>query len=130
MRIEHFALNVPDPVAMADWWIRHLGMRVARKVDGPPHTRFLADETGQGVLEIYHQTSAAIPDYASLEPLTVHVAFVVADLVSERRRLLAAGAICAKEIVRTPEGDEMTFLRDPWGIVIQLVKRAKPLVSR
>jgi glyoxylase I family protein len=129
MVIEHFALNVPDPVAMADWWVKHLGMRVARQVNGPPNTRFLADEAGRGVLEVYHQTVAAVPDYFNLEPLTVHVAFVVADLKAERQRLLTAGATSAKEIVTTSDGDEMTFLRDPWGVVIQLVKRAKPLVG-
>src|SRR5262249_45002677 len=43
MDIEHMALNVPDPVAMADWYTEHLGMRVVRSVPGPPHTRFLAD---------------------------------------------------------------------------------------
>ena len=128
MLIEHFALNVPNPVAMAEWWVRHLGLRVVRQVDGPPHTRFLADEAGRGVLEIYQQTKAEIPDYFSFDPLVVHVAFVVKDIRAEEKRLLAAGATSAAEIVVTPQGDEMTFLRDPWGVVIQLVKRVKALV--
>jgi catechol 2,3-dioxygenase-like lactoylglutathione lyase family enzyme len=129
MLIEHFALNVPDSIALADWWVQHLGMRVVRQVNGPPHTRFLADSAGRGVLEVYHNPVAQIPEYKTLDPLTVHVAFVVEDIVGDRNRLLAAGAISARDIVRTPDGDDMTFLRDPWGVVIQLVKRARPLVA-
>ena len=34
MNVEHIALNVPDPVAMADWYLDHLGMKLARS--GPP----------------------------------------------------------------------------------------------
>ena len=32
MDIEHFALNVPDPVAAAAWYVEHLGMRVQRSL--------------------------------------------------------------------------------------------------
>ncbi|MEO5822605.1 MAG: VOC family protein, partial [Vicinamibacteraceae bacterium] len=50
LRIEHVALNVADPRAMADWYVTHLGMRVVRRVEGPPHTRFLADVAGATVV--------------------------------------------------------------------------------
>ena len=32
-------------------------------------------------------------------------------------------------ITVTPAGDEMVFLRDPWGVAVQLVKRARPLLE-
>jgi catechol 2,3-dioxygenase-like lactoylglutathione lyase family enzyme len=35
MRLEHLALQVPDPVAMADWYVKHPGYTVA-KAGGPP----------------------------------------------------------------------------------------------
>ena len=44
-------------------------------------------------------------------------------------RLLAAGAKTAGDVTLTPSGDEMTFLRDPWGVALQLVKRATPLMG-
>ena len=47
----------------------------------------------------------------------------------ERQRLLDAGATSAGDIVTTDSGDIMTFVRDPWGIVVQLVKRVRPLVG-
>jgi len=46
-----------------------------------------------------------------------------------RERLLAAGARSAGEVVVTPAGDEMTFLRDPWGVALQLERRATPLLG-
>jgi glyoxylase I family protein len=127
MNIEHVALNVADPAALADWYVKHLGMKIVRQVDVPPHTRFIADESGRTVLEIYRQ-KAPVPDYASQDPMVLHVAFIAPDIRGCRDRLLAAGATVAKDIHTTPEGDEMAFLHDPWGVVIQLVKRAKPLM--
>src|SRR6266581_4941240 len=34
MKIEHFALQVPEPVAMAEWYVKHLGFTVSRAVPG------------------------------------------------------------------------------------------------
>jgi glyoxylase I family protein len=127
MTIEHVALNVPDPAALADWYGKNLGMRVVRAVEEWPFTRFIADGAGRTVLEVYKQ-SAPVPDYPAQHVFTLHVAFVSADVTADRDRLVAAGATAAGEITHTPAGDEMTFVRDPWGIVIQLVKRARPLL--
>ena len=129
MTIEHIAINVADPVAHADWYVRHLGMRVVRQVDTGPRTRFLADSAGRTVLEIFHQ-DAPVPDYAAMHVMVLHIAFKVDDLRAERGRLLAAGATAATDITTTDSGDEMTFLRDPWGVTIQLVRRGKPLLER
>ena len=35
MEIEHFALNVKDPRAMAQLYVKSLDMRVVRRVDDP-----------------------------------------------------------------------------------------------
>lgn len=129
MNIEHVALNVAEPVAMAQWYVKYLGMRVVRRLTEDPHTHFLADESGRVVIEIYHHIKAAIPDYAALDPLVLHLAFTAADIEAARDRLLQAGATSAAEITTTPAGDQMTFLRDPWGVVVQLVKRAWPLME-
>ena len=129
MNIEHVAINVADPVALADWYVRHLGMSVVRKVDGPPFTRFIADAAGHVVLEVYHQ-DAPVPDYASYHHFVFHVAFMTNDVAGVRARLVAAGATPATEITQSPDGDIMTFVRDPWGIVIQLVRRGRPLLDQ
>jgi catechol 2,3-dioxygenase-like lactoylglutathione lyase family enzyme len=128
MHIEHLAFNVADPPAMAAWYARNLGMEVLRHLTDGPLTHFLADRAGRVVLEFYRHTRAPIPDYAALDPLVLHIAFKVDDVARVRSELLAAGATSASEINVTPAGDELTFLRDPWGLALQLVKRASPLL--
>src|SRR5438309_950149 len=98
MNIEHFALNVSDPIAMADWYGRHLGMRVLRRLETATQTHFICDESGRVVVELYCQTKAPIPDYAAMDPMVLHLAFVAADVAEARRRLIAAGATPAGEI--------------------------------
>jgi catechol 2,3-dioxygenase-like lactoylglutathione lyase family enzyme len=127
--IEHFALNVPDPVAAARWYTLHLGMSVVRALREAPFTHFLADGSGRVVVEMYGHTRAPTPDYAAMDPLVFHIAFRTDDVRGTRERLLAAGARSAGEVVVTPTGDEMTFLRDPWGVALQLVQRATPLMG-
>jgi catechol 2,3-dioxygenase-like lactoylglutathione lyase family enzyme len=128
MNIEHIAFNVPDAIRTAAWYVEHLELRVLRKLEEAPFTHFLADAAGRVVLEIYQHTKAALPDYARLDPLSLHIAFKTDDVGRARDKLLAAGASSAGDIVTTESGDVMTFVRDPWGVTIQLVKRARPLI--
>jgi catechol 2,3-dioxygenase-like lactoylglutathione lyase family enzyme len=128
MNIEHFALNVPDPVALAEWYVRHLGMRVVRADAEPPYGHFLADEAGRVVMEVYRQT-APVPDYFAMDPLVLHVALVAADVEGTRERLTAAGGTAVGEVVTTPAGDVLAWVRDPWGIPLQLVKRSRALLG-
>jgi glyoxylase I family protein len=129
MNIEHVALNVSDPIALADWYVKNLGMRILRALAEPPYTRFLADAAGRVVLEVYRQEKAPVPDYAAMDVLVLHVAFVTKDLTAARERLLGAGATAVGETATTPAGDVMAWLRDPWGVPLQLVTRAKPLLT-
>jgi len=127
MKLEHVALLVADPVAVADWYERNLGMRVVREGDPPGNARFLADEAGASVLEIYAGT-LPLPHYASMDPGLLHVAFAAEDVEATRARLIAAGATAAGDVVVTPGGDRFAMLRDPWGLALQLAHRARPLV--
>jgi len=128
MNIEHIAFNVADPAAMAAWYVKHLGLRVLRKQEQTPFTHFLADQAGRVVLELYAHTKAALPNYGALDPLSLHIAFTADDVAKERQRLLDAGATPAGDIVTTDSGDVMTFVRDPWQLTVQLVKRVKPML--
>ena len=127
MRIEHFALNVAEPVAMAAWYVANLGFQIVRHVDNTTQTHFLADESGQSVLEIYNNPPDQVPDYARLDPLIVHIALVSENPDTDRARLEAAGATYVSE-VRLPDGSQLTMLRDPWGLALQLCKRGTPLL--
>lgn len=128
MNIEHMALNVAEPSKMAEWYGRHLGMKVVRRPPGDTQTHFIADESGRVILEIYRHPTAAIPNYAAMDPFMLHIAFSTADVKEVREKLLAAGGASAGDVTVTPAGDVMTFVRDPWGVTVQLVKRATALV--
>jgi glyoxylase I family protein len=128
MKIEHFALQVREPAAAADWYVAQLGFTVRRAIDSPNVTRFLADSSGAVMLEIYYNPQAPLPDYRSMDPLLLHVAFVCTDVHVTVKRLTAAGAtlLSGPETIR---GDELAMLRDPWGLAIQLVRRAQPMLA-
>jgi len=128
IKIEHVALQVPNPVALADWYVAHLGLRVVRSFGAPANARFLADGAGQTVLEVYNNPKATMPDYRKLDSLHLHIAFAVVDVSATRQRLLTAGATAEGEVSVTDTGDTLAMVRDPWGVPVQLVKRAKPLV--
>ncbi len=123
MRLEHVALNVPDPDAMAAWYVTNLYMQIVRHVPVPSRAYFLADSTKSSMLEIYQNPAAPTPDYSTIAPLVLHFAFNVEDIEHEAARLAAAGAVLATPIETTAAGDRLAFLRDPWQITIQLVQR-------
>lgn len=127
MKLEHVALLVRDPVAVAGWYREHLGMRVVREGDPPGQARFLADDQGTSVLEIYAGT-LPVPDYRAMDPALLHVAFATDDVEATRDRLVAAGASTVGEVVVTPAGDRFAMLRDPWGLPLQLACRARALL--
>ena len=127
MRLEHCALQVPAPVAMADWYVQHLGCSVARAGNAPNHARFL--QAGPVLIEIYQSTSAPTPDYPAMHPAQLHLAFVSENIPADRDGLLAAGATLAEDLFTNAAGDELVMLRDPWGVGLQLVKRAVPMLA-
>jgi glyoxylase I family protein len=129
MKIEHAAFNVTDPVAMANWYETNLAMRTVRSAGPPTHTRFLADTSGQMMIEIYRHPKASVPDYRQIDPLILHLAFTADDVRTTRARLLQAGCTAEGEMTITDSGDELAMLRDPWGFAIQLVKRAVPMIQ-
>ncbi len=128
MRIEHLALNVANPAELTRWLCDNLGMGILRQFGDPPNAFFVADSGEHTVLEIYSNPDGPIPDYATMNPLTLHLAFVVDDVAGVRERLLAAGASSVSEALRTPGGDELAMVRAPGGLAIQLMKRATPFV--
>lgn len=128
MKVEHFALQVPDPVAMANWYVEHLGCKIARSGGEPSHARFLLDGAGSVLLEIYRNPRASVPEYHRMDPLLVHLAFVSEAPARDRDRLLQAGASLVEDLTTSPAGDQLVMLRDPWGIALQLVKRAAPML--
>ena len=128
MNLEHIALNHPDPVNAAKWYANNLDMQIIRTSDSSPFIHFLADKAGQGLIELYNNPKASVPDYPSQSPLILHIAFSVEDLAGTIARLQEAGATVESEGTKNSRGDELAMVRDPWGVCLQLVKRNNPLI--
>ena len=125
---EHIGINVAEPVKMARWYCGNLGMKVMRKGEPPVSAHFLADADEKMMMEIYHNPPDAVPDYASMNPLLLHIAFSVDGVEAVKDDLVAAGAV--KYFYElTADGDEIAILRDPWGLPIQFIKRAKSMLK-
>lgn len=125
MKFEHFALNVADAAAQANWLVNQLGFIVTRAMETSPFTHFLADETGRVIVELYSNPAAEIPDYAMRHPLVFHLAVVAPDAQSLRGKLEGAGAVFSNED-HLPDGSHLVMMRDPWGLPLQLCQRATP----
>lgn len=125
MKIEHMALNVSDPVAVAAWYSKHLGLRVVRHIPQPAQTHFLSD-SNSSIIEVYCNPRDQVPDYRAMNPLLLHLAFSSTDPAADSLRLVAAGATVVDE-VRLDDGSHLMMLRDPWGLAVQLCRRTKPL---
>lgn len=125
MKFEHFALNVPDARTMSRWYVEHLGLTVLRSIPAAPHTHFLGDDTGRVFVEFYSNPAAVFPDYAASHPFVLHVAFFAPDAGAAAQRLQAAGATPFSDDL-LPDGSRLIFLRDPWGVPVQLCQRANP----
>jgi glyoxylase I family protein len=127
MKLEHVAINVPDPIGLAQWFVQHLGMRIVVAGANPPYMHFVADEAGS-MLELYNNPAAPMPDYASMNPFNFHIAFATDDIEAARDRLVTAGATTVTDITTSPAGDKLLFLRTPWQVPFQFVQRKKPLI--
>lgn len=128
MKIEHIAFNVAQPLEMCDWYVQHLGLTVVSRNETSPFMTFLADDSGRSMIEIYHNPAAPVPDYRSMDPLVVHLAFVSEDPSADKKRLLDAGATLVSEM-HLDDGSHLLMMRDPWGLALQFCKRGKPMLS-
>ena len=87
MKLEHFAIDVPDAEAFIAWWCKNLGMRRSA-----PGSAFIMDDSGTVGLEVYRtgETPAA-PDYRAMNSMTLHVAFASDDVAADGIAEFAGG---------------------------------------
>lgn len=127
MKLEHFAVNVEDPNAMAEWYVENMGMSIVKQQQQAPFMTFLADDSGQVMIEIYRNPTDQVPAYRNMHPLIVHLAFVSESPDKDKIRLEKAGAATVSDDI-LEDGSHLVMMRDPWGLAIQLCKRAVPML--
>jgi uncharacterized glyoxalase superfamily protein PhnB len=126
---EHYALNVPDSRAKAKWLVDNLGMVVMTEGKAPSYGMMVADAGKNLMLELYHNTKAPDLNFAEISHNATHLAFMVPDITAAKAQCVSAGATVVEDILKTPGGDFVLMLRDPWGEPLQLVKRVSPMVK-
>jgi uncharacterized glyoxalase superfamily protein PhnB len=128
-RPEHIAFNVMDPVADAQWFVDNLGFKLMYKGDPPGNTRFIIDEKNNMMMELYNNTKFPRLNFPNMNYMAIHFAFMADSIEQVKEKLLAAGATLAEDIQVTPSGDKVLMLRTPWGLPIQFVERANPMLK-
>jgi glyoxylase I family protein len=127
MKIEHIGLSVSKPISMANWYVEHLGF-IIRRQDGNDQKglAFISDPEQETMLELFdNNVTPPLVSYA-LSPAAVHIAINSHDPDADMQRLIKAGAVHLEGDPKKATGDVLVLLRDPWGMTIQLAKRAKP----
>jgi glyoxylase I family protein len=126
---EHFAVNVTDARAKADWLINNLGLVMIKQGGAPGYGTFIADSGKNMMMEIYQSADYPVADFKNISHMATHLAFAVDDIAAMKTKLLAAGATLVEDITTTASGDKVLMMRDPWSEPIQLVKRLHPMLK-
>jgi glyoxylase I family protein len=129
LKFEHLATNVAEPVKVANWYKDNLGMKIMRQGEAPTYTTFVADPAENMMFEFYHNQDAKLFNPTQYNPISIHVAFVSPDINKTKEDLVKAGAAVVDDIKKTDSGDQVLMLRDPWGLPIQFVERAEPMLK-
>ena len=125
--VEHIALQVPDVKGLVDWWTANLGFSVT--LQRPDGSAFIVDGSGRIAFEVYGpEAGKHAPDYWKMPYAQFHVGFKTSDLAADIRALTAKGA--KVDIEEHVPGLDAAILRDPWGVPIQFVSRAKQIVRQ
>lgn len=127
MKLEHIAINVPNPAEFAQWLVANLGMRIVVASASAPFMHFVADDSGS-MIEIYNNTAAPVPNYKEIDPFNLHLAFASSDIEADCAKLVDAGATMHNAIATNAVGDKLVFLRAPNGVPLQFVQRKQPLL--
>ena len=125
MIFEHFAINVNNITDKVNWYVKHLGLKVASAQTEPPFMTFLADSGGRVFIELYYRPDEAITEFDEQHFLTFHMAMVSDNAEDDKNRLVAEGASFVEEVFK-PDGSHLVMLRDPWGMPLQLCQRKCP----
>lgn len=121
-RLQLFALDCPDPLALADFYSRVTGLEVEPLLDFPPEKVTwieLVNPSGPSLAfqKVDHYVAPTWPEGAV--PQQAHLDLTVADLDEGERHVLAAGATKAD----VQPGESFRVYLDPVGHPFCLVRR-------
>ena len=119
--LEHTAIASPDPRALAQWYVDHLGFRINFEYDGNCFVR-AANGT---MLEII-PSEGARAEQQMRDPGIRHLAIDVNDFDAAYAALKEQGVHFVSEPY-TNMGNRLAFFTDCDGNLVHLIKRERPL---
>jgi uncharacterized glyoxalase superfamily protein PhnB len=121
MRITSSAvsLNVDDVVASTDFLVEHFGFRPAMIADG--FASLTRDDAGMNVIFLRRGLPTLPADQRDDHACGLILAFEVDDLDAELSRLEAEGVAITMPLTVENWGERAFQVRDPNGVVVQLV---------
>jgi glyoxylase I family protein len=122
-RIEHVAVYAENPIALKDFYVGALGLRVIVENAGPPPAYFLADDHGMAI-----EVLARPEEESGVNQRWIcHFAFWVDDFVMMRNQLERSGVVFEDETLVENDDLKTAFFKDPAGNRCQIVWRRKKL---
>ena len=94
---------------------------------GKDYSCFIADESKNIMLEIFHNNNA--PVIGTVDIGALHFASMTKNIKAAKVNLIKSGARLLGDIIVTADGDSILGLSDPWGFPLQFVTRTKPMLK-
>ncbi len=116
------SLTVDDVPASSAFFTRHLWFRENMAADG--FASLGRDDTPLSVIFLRRGIEVLPEGFRDQRAAGVIVAFVVADLAGEERRLRGEGVAITMPLREEPWGERLFQVTDPNGVVVQLVEWA------
>ncbi|KAA1030125.1 glyoxalase [Pseudonocardia sp. EV170527-09] len=113
------ALNVEDVAASRSFLVEHFGFEVAMAADG--FASLTRDDVGMNVIFLRRGLETLPDDQREVHAAGQILAFTVDDLEDELARLVEEGVAITMPLTAEEWGERAFQVRDPNGVVVQLV---------
>lgn len=121
------SLNVDDVAASTAFLVEHFGFEVAMHADG--FASLTRADTGMQVVYLRRGLPTLPTDQRDIAAAGLILAFTVDDLEGELARLQAAGVPITMPLTSEVWGERAFQVRDPNGVIVQLVDWNAPVTS-
>jgi uncharacterized glyoxalase superfamily protein PhnB len=113
------SLNVDDVAASAAFLVEHFGFREQMAADG--FASLAREDAGMNVIFLRRGLGSLPVDQRDDHAAGLILAFVVDDLEGELARLRAEGVAITMPLIEEEWGERAFQVRDPNGVIVQLV---------
>lgn len=113
------ALNVENVAASRSFLVEHFGFEVAMAADG--FASLTRDDVGMNVIFLRRGLETLPDDQREVHAAGQILAFTVDDLEDELARLVEEGVAITMPLTAEEWGERAFQVRDPDGVVVQLV---------